>query len=181
MKQEKLLLEDSNSALANNKPVCQAKLFEKIQPGSLSLREKTAIFELARQLAVQAYEDQFLKSAAHAGKICVDYLRGATEERFAVIFLTSQNQVIKIKQYGAGTINQCAVFPREIAKDLLLLNASAVILTHNHPSGLNDPSSADKSITERIANALELFDGRVLDHFIVANESTYSFAEHGLL
>lgn len=181
MQQGTLLLAPASSELAHDKPVCQARLFETIRPDTLSLREKTAIFELARQLAVQNYEDQFVGGAVQAGRICVDYLRGATEERFAVIFLSTQNQVIRIRQYGTGTINQCAVFPREIAKDLLMLNAAAVILTHNHPSGMVEPSSADKNITGMIVDALALFDGRVLDHFIVSGDKTFSFAEHGLL
>jgi DNA repair protein RadC len=80
-----------------------------------------------------------------------------------------------------GTIDGAAVYPRELAKSALQRNAAAVILGHNHPSGITEPSSADRRITERIVSALGLLDIRVLDHVIVSTNNSFSFAEEGLL
>ncbi len=80
-----------------------------------------------------------------------------------------------------GTIDSSAVYPREIAKAALKHNAAALIIAHNHPSGDMTPSNADKQITTRIVDSMGLLDIRVLDHFIVGNDSPYSFAENGLL
>lgn len=80
-----------------------------------------------------------------------------------------------------GTINSTSVYPREIVKRALEVNAAAIILTHNHPSGVSDPSIADKQVTERIVNASKLLDIKVLDHIVVGLTETTSFAERGLL
>lgn len=181
MQQETLPLACTTGILVSEQAMNQVNLLENIRPETLSLREKEAVFSLARQLAVKDWDKTVLQSASSATRLCVDYFRGFTVEHFVVIFLTSQNQVIKVRDYGSGTVNQCPVFPREIARDLLILNASAVILSHNHPSGLAEASQADRAITELIKEAIALFDGRVLDHIIVGHEYTYSFAEHGLL
>ena len=101
-------------------------------------------------------------------------------EVFAVMLLDNQHQLIDYRELFFGTIDAAAVYPREIAKVALLENAAAVILAHNHPSGICEPSIADKNITNRLKEALALIDVRVLDHVIVG-ESTYSFTEHGLL
>ena len=74
-----------------------------------------------------------------------------------------------------------SVYPREVVKQALYHNAAAVIFAHNHPSGITEPSSADKQITEKLKQALSLFDIRVLDHFIIGDGEPYSFAEHGYL
>lgn len=121
-----------------------------------------------------------LNSAAAAADHIMLKLAAFEKEVFHVTFLTSQNTVIADEIMFTGTINSAPVFPREIAKRALQLNAAAVILAHNHPSGVAEPSSADKSITNLICDALNVLDVRVLDHFIVGNGS-YSFAEHGLL
>ena len=102
-------------------------------------------------------------------------------ELFGVLFLNNQHELIQFEVLFKGTIDAAAVYPREVAKKALLLNAGAVILTHNHPSGILEPSSADKMITERLSSALDLLSVRVLDHVIVSNKGTFSFAENGLL
>lgn len=111
------------------------------------------------------------------------YCELAKEERevFACAWLTSQHQLICFEKLFYGSINQAPVFPRELVKRALQLNASAVLLCHNHPSGVNVPSAADKCITELVKTALDLVDCRVLDHLIVGAASVYSFAEHGEL
>jgi len=102
-------------------------------------------------------------------------------ESFSVMFLDNQNRLLSLKELFRGTVNQAAVYPREVVKAALHFNAAAVILAHNHPSGITTPSEADKHITERLKAALELVDIRTLDHFIVGEGVPYSFAEHGLL
>lgn len=108
-------------------------------------------------------------------------MTGLEHEVFCVIYLTSQHQVIKFEELFRGTIDGSAVYPREVVKAALNNNAAAVIFSHNHPSGVAEPSPADRRITERLVTALELIDVRVLDHIIVAGSSSYSFAENGLL
>lgn len=111
------------------------------------------------------------------------YLKIATDEKenFGVIFLNSQNQIIADEILFFGTINQSPVFPREIVKRALQHNAAAIILYHNHPSGITTPSEADKQITKLIVDAAVLLDIRVLDHIIVGSSQPFSFTEHGLL
>lgn len=108
-------------------------------------------------------------------------LRGYSYEVFACLFLDNQHRVIKLEELFRGTIDSANVYPREVAKRVLHHNAAAVIFAHNHPSGVSEPSQADRQITDRLKQALGLFDIRVLDHFIIGDGPPYSFAEHGLL
>lgn len=108
-------------------------------------------------------------------------LRGYSYEVFACLFLDNQHRVIQLDELFRGTIDGASVYPREVAKQALHHNAAAVIFAHNHPSGIAEPSQADKQITEKLKQALALFDIRVLDHFIIGDGQPYSFAEHGLL
>lgn len=108
-------------------------------------------------------------------------LRGYSHEVFACLFLDNQHRVIKLEELFQGTIDSASVYPREVAKRVLHHNAAAVIFAHNHPSGISEPSAADRHITEKLKQALALFDIRVLDHFIIGDGPPYSFAEHGLL
>lgn len=114
-----------------------------------------------------------------------DYLtlKLAEEEReiFAVLWLDSQNRVIDYEPLFHGTLAQTSVYPREVVKRAMAVNASAVILSHNHPSGFCEASSADQHITRELRDALKYVDVRVLDHIIVAGTSTLSFAERGYL
>ncbi len=102
-------------------------------------------------------------------------------EIFGALFLDSQHRLIEFKELFRGTIDGCSVYVREVAKEALSLNAAAIIFTHNHPSGVCEPSQADIQITKRLQEALTLFDVRVLDHFIVSIEEVVSFAERGLM
>ena len=108
-------------------------------------------------------------------------LRGYSYEVFACLFLDNQHRVIKLDELFRGTIDGASVYPREVVKQALYHNAAAVIFAHNHPSGITEPSLADKQITEKLKQALILFDIRVLDHFIIGDGEPYSFAEHGHL
>jgi DNA repair protein RadC len=102
-------------------------------------------------------------------------------EVFMVLFLDSQNRAIAIEEMFRGTLTQASVYPREIVKRALQLNACSVIFAHNHPSGVAEPSHADENLTQNLKKALALVDVQVLDHFIVAGAKTLSFAERGLL
>ena len=95
------------------------------------------------------------------------------------LFLDAQNRVITIEELFRGTLTQTSVYPREVVKRALHHNAGAVILAHNHPSGVAEPSHADETLTQALRQALALVDIRVLDHFIVAGSSVLSFAERG--
>ena len=114
-----------------------------------------------------------------------DFLRltlGECErETFAVVFLDNRHRVLSVEHMFQGTIDACSVHPREVVKAALAHNAAAVILAHNHPSGVSEPSSADQAITQRLVDALRLVDVRVLDHFVVGEGEPVSFAERGLL
>ncbi|EKZ8663276.1 TPA: DNA repair protein RadC [Vibrio parahaemolyticus] len=101
-------------------------------------------------------------------------------EVFAVMFLDNQHQLISYEELFFGTIDAASIYPREVLKTALNHNAAAVIFAHNHPSGIAEPSQADKRITQRLIDALKLVDIRVLDH-IVVGEGCVSFAEKGLI
>jgi len=108
-------------------------------------------------------------------------LRHLPHEVFVAIYLDSQNRVIADEELFRGTLTQTSVYPREVVKDALRHNAAGVILAHNHPSGVAEPSHADEALTRALKQALSLVDVKVLDHFIVAGGVATSFAERGLL
>ena len=108
-------------------------------------------------------------------------MAGLEREVFMVLYLNQQNQLITHETLFAGSISSTEVHPREVVKRALYFNAAAVILAHNHPSGDTTPSQADKTITQRLVQALQLVDIRVPDHLIVGGRQILSFAEHGLL
>ena len=114
-----------------------------------------------------------------------DYLRlelaTLEHEVFAILFLDNRHRVIEFVPLFRGTVDGASVHPREVVKEALARNAAAVILAHNHPSGVAEPSQADELITTRVRDALALVDIRVLDHFVVTGDTVVSFAERGLL
>lgn len=114
-----------------------------------------------------------------------DYLRlhfaGQTYESFVVLFLDAQHQLLVAKDLFRGTLAQTSVYPREVLREALNVGAAAVILAHNHPSGVPEPSRADELLTTTMKQALALVDVRVLDHIVVAGTRTVSFAERGLV
>jgi DNA repair protein RadC len=105
----------------------------------------------------------------------------AEKEYFGVLWLDVKNRILAREILSTGTLTHCSVYPREIVKGGLRLNAASCILFHNHPSGVTDPSDADQRLTDAIKTALALVDMRVLDHIVVAGADTCSFAEQGLL
>lgn len=102
-------------------------------------------------------------------------------EVFSVLFLDAQHRAIEFQEMFRGTVTQTSVYPREVARSCLKLNATAVILTHNHPSGALTPSAADIELTRKLKATLDLVDVRVLDHIITAGGCSLSMAEKGLV
>jgi DNA repair protein RadC len=140
----------------------------------------------ARELVRRALQEDLHRNPALTSPGSVrDYLRlwlsGKEHETFIVICLDAQHRVIEAEEVFRGTLTQTSVYPREIVKYVLRTNAAAVILAHNHPSGVAQPSQADELLTRQIKEALALVEVKVLDHFIVAGNQALSFAERGLL
>ncbi len=106
---------------------------------------------------------------------------GLEHEVFVLLMLDARNRLIEARELFRGTLSQTVVYPREVVKAALIANAAAVILAHNHPSGLAEPSQADRMLTDALKRALGTVDVPVLDHLVVAGRTSYSFAEHGLL
>ena len=148
----------------------------------------------AKYALLQACTELFKRSMAEkltqqnsftCAEAASDYLRAqlARQKRevFAMLMLDSQHQLIAYREMFKGTINSAAVYPRELVKQAMDDNAAAVILAHNHPSGVAEPSQADIQITQRIKQALALVDVTVLDHFVIGHCGAVSFAQRGLL
>ncbi len=145
-----------------------------------------ATAEQILEAARQAIERKMQRGTSFTSPAAVkEYLRaklaGFEHEVFAVLFMDTQHRLIEYAEMFRGTIDSASVYPRELVKEALRLNAAAVILSHNHPSGSPDPSQADNVLTQRLKEALGLVDVRVLDHIIVAGTDTTSFAERGLI
>jgi len=145
------------------------------------------VIAAAKELMVRALaESMRLRDSLADPATVKDFLRlqlaGLTHEVFMVILLDSQNRLIDSVELFRGTLCQTSVYPREVVKLALQGNAAAVVLAHNHPSGVAEPSSADEVLTRTLKQALALVDVRVLDHFIVAGtHPPLSFAERGLI
>lgn len=141
-----------------------------------------AVLEMSRRHLQEALErGEGLTSPQLTRRFLLASLRDRQQEQFGCLLLDSQHRVIAFETLFYGTIDAACVYPREVVKCCLQHNAAAVILAHNHPSGVAEPSQADRRITERLVNALALVDVRVLDHFVVGDGELVSFAERGLI
>jgi DNA repair protein RadC len=141
-----------------------------------------ATLELARRaLTEQLKERDALCSPAAVRDWLQLRMAGLPHEIFMVLLLDAQNRLITAVELFRGTLTQTSVYPREVVKLALAHNAAAVILAHNHPSGVAEPSRADDFLTQSLKQALALVDVRVLDHVIVGSGATCSFAERGML
>ena len=109
------------------------------------------------------------------------YCAGLEHEVFLALFLDARQALIDVVQLFRGTLTQTSVYPRELVKTALALNAAAVVVAHNHPSGSAEPSRADEHLTQTLKSALNLVEVRLIDHFIVAGDQALSFAERGLV
>jgi len=141
-----------------------------------------AALELARRHYAEAMRaGPLLDSPAATRRFLVSTLRDTPYERFCCLHLDNRHRLIAFDELFRGTIDGASVHPREVVRQALARNAAAVILAHNHPSGVGEPSQADELITRRLREALQLVDIRVLDHLIVADNGCLSFAERGML
>ena len=150
--------------------------------GSAKLAQLAAVLELARRcLGEQLRSGTPLNSPGAVRDYLQLALGGREHEVFLALFVDAQHRVLCAEELFRGTLTQTSVYPREVVKAALRANAAAVILAHNHPSGVAQPSQADELLTRTLKEALVLVDVKVLDHFIVAGRQTLSFAERGLL
>ena len=150
--------------------------------GSANYAQLQAVLEMAKRHFKEILDRGSALTSPDITKAYLSaHLRGYAYEVFACLFLDNQHRVIKFAELFKGTIDGANVYPREVVKQALDYNAAAVIFAHNHPSGITEPSQSDKQITEKLKQALALFDIRVLDHFIIGDGAPYSFAEHGLM
>ena len=141
-----------------------------------------AVIEMARRALSEQLEQRDVFNSPGAVRHYLQLkLRPLRYEVFAAIFLDTQNRLLATEELFRGTLAQTSVFPREIVKRALFHNAAAVLFAHNHPSGIAEASQADRHLTQVLKQALGLIDVRVLDHFIVAADQVFSFAEHGML
>ncbi len=141
-----------------------------------------AVLEMTqRYLAETINKGDALTSPDLTKQYLMSILRDREREGFLILYLDNQHQVICNEMLFEGTIDSASVYPREVVKRALYHNAAALILAHNHPSGISEPSQADKRVTYRITDALALVDIRVLDHFIIGDGEVVSFAERGLI
>lgn len=160
----------------------QFGLFVRVVGGAIRPATEAEVIGTARAMLDEKIKRQGNIGSPSDSKAFVSLRLGDLEhEVFAVIFVDAQLRVIEYREMFRGTLTQTSVYPREIVKEALQLNACSVLLCHNHPSGVCEPSRADEYLTARVKSALELVDIRVLDHLVVGGGQVMSFAERGLL
>lgn len=160
----------------------EAEFCEMHGMGQAKYVQLQAVLEMSRRALK---EEMQCGDALNSPRAVRDYLQlllgGRQQEVFMALFLDTQHRVIAVEELFHGTLGQTSVYPREVVKRALAHNAAAVILAHNHPSGVSEPSQADRLLTDALKQALGLVDVRVLDHFIVGSGRMMSFAERGLI
>lgn len=162
---------------AGQRDFCQA-----LGLGVAKYSQLQAVLEMARRhLAEQLQERDALTSVGAVRQYLFHQLRHRQQEVFCALLLDNQHRLLNFVELFHGTIDGASVYPREVVKVVLAHNAAAVIFAHNHPSGVAEPSAADRSITDRLCSALGLVDVRVLDHVVVGDGEAVSFAERGWL
>jgi DNA repair protein RadC len=148
--------------------------------GPAKFAQLQAVLEMSRRhLAERLRRDSALESPQAVRDYLKARLRHEPHEIFGCLFLDSKHRVLAFEALFQGTVDGASVYPRQVVKRALAHNAAALILTHNHPSGVAEPSQADRSLTQRLKEALALIDVRVLDHFIVGDGEPLSMAEQG--
>lgn len=162
---------------ATQQEFCKAKGL-----GEAKYVQLQAVLELAkRYFQSEAQEKRKFTSSAMTMQFVSSQISHYKSEVFAVLLLDSQHQFLHFQPVFYGTIDAAPVYPRELVKLALSHNAAAVVLAHNHPSGVAEPSLSDQRITQRIQNAMQLMDIRVLDHIVVGHGQQTSMAERGML
>jgi DNA repair protein RadC len=150
--------------------------------GPAKRAELVAVLELARRaLTRQLKQNAVFTSPQHVKDFLLLQIGALSHEVFCVMFLDAQTRLIEFREMFRGTLTQTSVYPREIVKTAIALNAASVVLAHNHPSGVAEPSRADEFLTQTLRSALQLIDVRVLDHMVVGHDRVVSFAERGLM
>ncbi|QQZ41981.1 DNA repair protein RadC [Pseudomonas sp. SK3(2021)] len=148
--------------------------------GPAKFAQLQAVLEMARRhLAEKLSRNSVLESPVAVRDYLKAMLRHEPHEVFGCLFLDSKHRVLAFEALFQGSINTTSVYPRQVVKRALAHNAAALILCHNHPSGVSEPSQADRVLTRRLTEALDLVDVRVLDHFIVGEGEPLSMAEYG--
>lgn len=140
-----------------------------------------AIEVLHRSFAEQLTTRNVLDSPDVVRQFLRTFFEGLPYEVFVVLYLNAQNHLIRAEEAFRGTLTQTSVYPREIVRRALELRAAGVIFSHQHPSGVSEPSTADELLTRRLREALATVDVKVLDHFVIAGTADVSFAQRGLL
>ena len=151
--------------------------------------EKEGFYSVSKPISehdIIAFAKQFERGTTITSpEASIEYLQSQIghyqHEVFAALFLDSKHRVIAFEELFTGTNDQASVYPREVAKRALHHNAAAIIFTHNHPSGITDPSQADISLTNTLVSAMKLLGVRALDHIVVANNQSQSLAELGYI
>ncbi len=149
-------------------------------------RSRAAVIQALPELARRYFEaslpvGEAIRSPTDTQSFLQAKIRHLGHEMFCCLYLDNRHRVLRFDELFRGTIDGTSVYPREVVKEALAINAAAVILAHNHPSGVAEPSQADERITRRLKSALELVDIRLLDHLIVGDGETTSLASRGLL
>jgi len=164
-----------NLLLADKKAFCK---FSGL--GEAKFAQLQAVIELShRHLKETMQRGEFLKNPQSTQNYLSARLRDLPYEVFACLFLDNQHRIIEFEILFQGTINGSSVHPREVVRKTLKHNAAALILAHNHPSGIAEPSSADRHITKQLSQSLALIDVRVLDHIVVGDGECVAFSERG--
>ncbi|PHV10633.1 RadC family protein [Chitinimonas sp. BJB300] len=150
--------------------------------GNAKFAQLQAVLEMSRRALQEALrQPTALNQPADVRNYLRLWLGGETRETFGVLFLDTQHRLLAAEVLFRGTLNHAEVHPRELARRALALNAAALIVAHNHPSGMAEPSAADISLTTHLSRALALIDIRLLDHFVVTPSEALSLAERGHL
>lgn len=148
--------------------------------GPAKFAQLQAVLELARRAVGEELEAGITLSAPQAVRHYLQlYFATKSHECFMVLFLDVGNRLITAEEMFRGTLTHASVYPREVVRQALRVNAASIILSHNHPSGRATPSTADLALTRALQQATALVDVRILDHFIIAGAKIYSLAEHG--
>ena len=163
----------------------QSKILNRLadlRPATMTDDEKDTVFVLAMTLlSARHRRGRAIKSPSDTQAYLRLKLGALKTERFGCLFLDNRHRILGLRELFRGTIDGTSVYPRVVVQEALAINAAAVILYHNHPSGVAEPSQADEQITRRLKAALELVDIRLLDHFVVSAADSVSLAARGLL
>ncbi len=153
-----------------------------LKPKDLNDMEKQSVITLAMKvLAIKHRAGRSLSSPEATGNYLRLKLAGYRNEVFGVLYLDNRHRIIALRELFQGTIDGASVYPRVVVQQAMACNAAALVLFHNHPSGVAEPSHADEAITRHLKAALALVEVRVLDHFVVSAGECVSFAQRGLL